>query len=280
MEKLFVVPYLPPEVWGKLCSRIQSILEGTVPLIPFPVEIEGPAQEFTARIIAESSAVVSQSSVTEQNVYEEVDILSLALLRSRSVGVEHVALHTARQLKLPEVLQQIGCTKNQANMALANIIGRMVMPGSEKATWHWLTERSALGELLGVDFSTASAMSLYRAADLLVEQHEVLEKELFQNALSLFSLQETVALLNLGKASPYSGPRRCKFIKSSRTVTGFWAICGLEVPLCKKHRLLYAGTENSHGPERFGSQRKIVSPIFLLTKLLPINIIKPIGIII
>jgi transposase len=40
-------------------------------------------------------------------------------------------------------------------------------------------------------------MSLYRAADLLAAQHEILEKELFGNALSLFSLQETVTLYDL-----------------------------------------------------------------------------------
>jgi transposase len=188
---------LPSSSWGKLCSRIEGILEGSIPLLPLPNEIESLAQEFAARIIADSSVAVASKTVTEKREYEEVDISSLALLRPRSVGVEYVAVHATRQLQLPEVLRRVGFTENQTNMALANIIGRMVMPGSEKATWHWLTERSALGELLGVDFSTKSAMSLYRAADLLVEQHEILEKELFRNALSLFSLQETVTLYDL-----------------------------------------------------------------------------------
>jgi transposase len=100
-------------------------------------------------------------------------------------------------LKVPEILQRAGFTESQTNMALAGIIGRMAMPGSEKATWHWLTERSALGELLDTDFSKKSVMSLYRAADLLVSNHPTIEKELFENTLSLFSLQETVTLYDL-----------------------------------------------------------------------------------
>jgi transposase len=188
---------LPLSSWGRLCSRIESILEGTIPLLPLPNDIEALAQEFAARIIADSSVPAVQEVTAEKREYEEVDISSVALARPRSVGVEHVALHAARRLKLPEVFRQVGFTESQANMALANIIGRMVRPGSEKSTWRWLTERSALGELLGTDFSTKSAMSLYRAADLLVEQHEILEKELFGNALSLFSLQETITLYDL-----------------------------------------------------------------------------------
>jgi hypothetical protein len=154
-------------------------------------------QEFAARVIANSSSVPASEFVAENKKYEEVDVSSMALLRPRSVGVEHVALHAVQQLKLTNVLRQIGFTENQTNMALAAIIGRMVMPGSEKSTWHWLNKRSALGELLETDYSKKSVMSLYRAADLLVKHHKVLEKELFENALSLFSLQETVTLYDL-----------------------------------------------------------------------------------
>ena len=38
--------------------------------------------------------------------------------------------------------------------AIGSVIARMARPGSERATRRWLGERSALGELLGVDFET------------------------------------------------------------------------------------------------------------------------------
>ena len=40
----------------------------------------------------------------------------------------------------------------QRALAMASVIARMARPGSERASWRWLCERSALGELLGVDF--------------------------------------------------------------------------------------------------------------------------------
>ncbi|MDR1397201.1 MAG: hypothetical protein LBJ14_05665 [Desulfarculales bacterium] len=35
---------LSPSLWSGLCSRIESILEGAIPLFPFPKEIESLAQ--------------------------------------------------------------------------------------------------------------------------------------------------------------------------------------------------------------------------------------------
>jgi hypothetical protein len=51
---------------------------------------------------------------------------------------------------------------------LGNLIGRMGQPGSELATWNWLQQHSALGELIDVDFAAMSHMSLYRASDVLM----------------------------------------------------------------------------------------------------------------
>jgi hypothetical protein len=185
---------LPADAWGRLCVRIEEILEGKLPLCTPSTAIETLAQEFAARIIAESSATAPKTAHKQKPEYEEIDVTSLALTRPRSVGVEHAALHAVRQLKLPEILQQAGFVQSQTAMAVAGIIGRMTMPGSERATWTWLTERSALGELLDVDFGKKSVMSLYRMADLLVSHRKIIEKALFEQALSLFSLQETITM--------------------------------------------------------------------------------------
>jgi transposase len=82
-------------------------------------------------------------------------------------------------------------------MALASIVGRMAKPDSERATWQWLTNQSALGELLETDFSRSSAMSLYRVSDKLLQHKELIEELLFDRIRSLFSLEETVVLYDL-----------------------------------------------------------------------------------
>ena len=189
---------LDESLWGQLAKRIDDIIAGRLSLLPPNQEIEKFAQEFAARIIAERSVAVTK---TEENIeeerYKEVDITTLELLQPRSVGVEHLALHASQMLQLPDILKSVGFTPSQIAMALGSITGRMAKPGSERATWEWLTSQSALGELLGVDFSRQSIMGLYRVSDKLLQSKEIIEDLLFAQIRSLFSLRETVVLYDL-----------------------------------------------------------------------------------
>ena len=97
-----------------------------------------------------------------------MDVGSLELIRPRSVGVEHVGLWAMERLGLEALLERLGFNGTQRAFAMASVIARMAAPGSERASWRWLCERSALGELLGVDFERVSMMRLYRVSDALV----------------------------------------------------------------------------------------------------------------
>jgi transposase len=65
------------------------------------------------------------------------------------------------------------------------------------ATWRWLRERSALGELLDADFEAMPPIRLYRTADLLVRHRDKIEAALFTNIQGLFSLPVAVTLYDL-----------------------------------------------------------------------------------
>ena len=84
---------VPREQWVPLVQRIEHILKGQIEL--FPVELESQweeaAQRYAALLI---NANARQTEGTKQTPtdYQSVDIDSLALLRPRSVGIEHVAL--------------------------------------------------------------------------------------------------------------------------------------------------------------------------------------------
>jgi len=190
---------LDVHLWMALCKRIDDILAGKLSLLDVPHKIEQYAQEFAARIIAEGSlhSVEQKNESVEDKKYEEVDVSSIQLFHPRSVGVEHVALHGAQLLQIPNILQEVGLSELQATMATASIVGRMANPNSERATWNWLSNQSALEELLNVDFSKNSIMGLYRASDLLVQRKEDIEQRLFSRTRSLFSLDETVTLYDL-----------------------------------------------------------------------------------
>ena len=70
----------------------------------------------------------------------------------------------------------------------------MAAPASERAAWHWLRQRSALGELLGCDCETMGRNALQRASDRLLRHRDTIETRLLQRAADLFDLQPTVTL--------------------------------------------------------------------------------------
>ena len=212
---------LPKTEWPLLCTRIESLLSVEPELLyvskPMSSEIEALAQRYYSQLVLRKSvpadshkAVKLEGDVTKSDVvdnavktdcytakYEEVDPESLELIRPRSVGVENVGLQAVKKLGLPDIFAKVGLNGIECSCAIGNIIGRMAVPGGELPTWTWLRERSALGELLDVDFEGIALSQLYRVADRLINKREEIEKLLFDNINTLFSLPATVTLYDL-----------------------------------------------------------------------------------
>ena len=186
-----------------MCTRLESLLSGQGELTPVAVapHIEALAQRYYAQLVTRKSEAITPDAETSDNSavsdYQEVDVLSLKLVQPRSVGVEHAGLQALTKLGLPEILERVGLNGIQRSCALGSIIGRMALPGSELSTWHWLRERSSLGELLEVDFEGVALSQLYRASDLLVRHRETIEQQLFGRITELFTLPTTVTLYDL-----------------------------------------------------------------------------------
>jgi transposase len=187
---------LPKELWPQLCERMDQILSGQEAFLPESAEIEAEAQRYAARLVV-LSAPAAPVEESAEVAYQEVDIDSLELVRPRSVGVEHVGLSALAWLEMPQILESVGLNGVQRAAALGSIIGRMAAPGSELVTYRWLTERSALGELLGTDFEAMPLMRLYRVSDLLVRHRQAIEAALFPRIQNLFTIPETVTLYDL-----------------------------------------------------------------------------------
>jgi hypothetical protein len=192
---------LSAELWGQLCARIDELLSG-MQRLPGLVEgqntpsVEKYAQQFAARIIAKRASAVP---VTEKRPGQYVSVApdTFEMMDNRTVGVEHVGLHAIRILQLEKIFSNCNFSRKQIDQALASIIGRMAVPGSESATWEWLTRRSTLGELLHVHFPASSAMSLYRISDMLVKYQAKIENDLYANLASFFGIQQTITLYDL-----------------------------------------------------------------------------------
>jgi transposase len=187
---------LAKDEWPLLCSRIEQVLSGQGSLLPESAAIEALAQRYAARLVVGRHAVAPESENSAPE-YQEVDVNSLELVRPRSVGVEHAGLAALSWLGLADILEAVGMSAGQRACALGTIIGRMACPGSELATWRWLQNNSALGELVDADFEGVPLMRLYRTSDLLVRHREAIEKTLFSRINNLFSLPTTVTLYDL-----------------------------------------------------------------------------------
>jgi hypothetical protein len=221
--------------WPRLCARIDVLLAGQAGMLPEPDAIEALAQRYAARLIAARSepaplavapatppavppaaplatapepppapppapstpAAPSAKPAAPDPVFAEVDIASLQLTRPRSVGVEAAGLAAMDWLGIDRILSDLGLNGVQRDAAAGLLIGRMAAPGSELATWRWLCERSALGELLDVDFGAMPLIRLYRTSDLLVRHRDKIEDALFTRIKDLFGMPVTVTLYDL-----------------------------------------------------------------------------------
>ena len=183
--------------WPTLCARIEQLLSGQTDMLDpaCPAALETEAQRITAQLLARAPAPAVGEAPGDDMHSVAVD--SLALLRPRAVGVEAVGLWALQQLGVPALLARLGLTGPQRAAALGSMIGRLAAPGSERATHAWLGRRSALGELLGVDFEAMSAMQLYRASDALLAHRDAIEQHLFRQVTDLFGLSPTVTLYDL-----------------------------------------------------------------------------------
>ena len=191
---------IPREQWLLLCQRIDEIRNGQTPLLDeAPPALEEEAQRIAAQLLARTpvSDEASPDAASPGRDLQSVDVDSLELARPRSVGVEQVGLWALSQLGLLELMAELGMNGPMRAAAVGSIVGRLAHPASERATHAWLRERSALGELLGVDFETMGAMQLYRASDALMKHRETIESHLFGRAMGLFDLEPTITLYDL-----------------------------------------------------------------------------------
>ena len=190
---------MSPQATGPSCAGASTTSSPVNSPYPpdCPPALESHAQRIAAQLLAHERVGTPASSAGRVRDVQHVDVDSLELIRPRSVGVEHVGLWAMEQLGLRTLFAELGMGASMSAAAVGSIIARMAQPSSERAARRWLGERSALGELLGVEFATMGPMRLYRASDALMAHREAIEHHLFERAMNLFDLHPTVTLYDL-----------------------------------------------------------------------------------
>jgi hypothetical protein len=188
---------VPQSDWATLCARLEEILSGQGALLAFSLLLEREAQRLAALLLVRQGATPAPDAPAGAPEVQTLEVDSLILSRPRTVAVEAVGLWAMAQVDFVGLLARLGLTGPQRAAVLGVILGRLAAPGSELATQRWLTERSALGELLDVDFEAMSLMQFYRAADVLMRHREAIEGALFARVSELFGLDWSVTLYDL-----------------------------------------------------------------------------------
>lgn len=194
---------IPVEQWKSLTDRVEEILTGQAELLfgPETDELEQEAQRIAKLVLAKGARAATRQqpnlSSSQTADYQSVDVNSLNHQDVRFVGAEAVGYHAAQQLGLTEILAACGFNDKQVGFALSSIIARLVAPGSERSTHRYLTEQSALDELLNQDLSKLPLHSLYRIGDQIFNKKAAIESALYQREVTLFNLEEKVTLYDL-----------------------------------------------------------------------------------
>ena len=194
---------LPQKDWKALCYGIESILKKR-PSLDLELDEEHVREEAArlAQILTDHHAdrLVAAglvASTGKDSLVREVDFNEQRQYNTRSVGVEQLALWALDQVGLVELLTDLGLSASMRRAVVGQIVGRMAFPASDRETFRWLTEDSALGELTGTRYDTTSLQQLYRASDQLVAHRQAIEEHCYAATRSLFGLGPTVTLLDL-----------------------------------------------------------------------------------
>lgn len=189
---------LPEGEHKLLAQRIEGIIVGEIPLLPYSEDVERLAQIYASLVIRRLST--PKDVQEDENLEPEfvcLDVNSIEKSDPRTVGAEHLMLQMANQLELPNQLQKLGLSKTDVSIALGSIIARAVSPDSERSTYTWLCNDSGLGELLDFDFKKSSLDKLYQVSDKLLTHKDSLEGHLEAVECKFHGYKSTIALYDL-----------------------------------------------------------------------------------
>ncbi len=189
---------VPQSSWKDLCHLIEQSLRDSVQLSFFPgnPELARTAEKLAQQII-NRKLKGSFKDIPDIDPFVEVDPKSLKNSQVRTVGGESICLDMIRQLDLEKKLLELGFNNKQLGLALGTIIGRLLSPGSDRSTFWWLQNQSALGELIGFDFNKTSLNRFYEVADLLLTKKKKIESFLYKKERDLFCTRESILLYDL-----------------------------------------------------------------------------------
>jgi len=182
----------PREQWLALARKMEAALQGQLSLQGQGAEAETLLQRAHQgrKRSQRSEGIFGQSGIIT------IDTDGVETEQHREAGPVHVGHQIWRQLGLGEILGRAGLSERACMLSEVMTLNRLVFPLSELSMPDWI-RRTAMGDILGTDFSELSEDALYRNLDRLYRKREQIETELAEREKTLFDLDDTVYLYDL-----------------------------------------------------------------------------------
>jgi transposase len=169
-----------------------------------------------------SSAVAPDSSLEQALESRRRDIVTICLDKltnhePRVIGPEVICRSTASRLGLMEFLLSNGFDRQEAGLAVMQVIARAIYPYSEYRTVKYLRENTALAEMFHIPKEKLTKDALYRSALRLWDVHRRIEDWLHERVTSMFHLEEKILLLDITNTymeGRMEGSKLCRFGRS------------------------------------------------------------------
>jgi len=173
---------------GRLVTQKQG---GTIRLLPeASAALEAQAERIAALVVEK------RGRRGEEGEQIHIDPGTIQLSEALLLGPVYVGLELWRRLGLEGILGGCGFPQRRRHLACAEVIARLVAPGSELATSGWVS-RTALGLLLRDRLSYLNKDALYRVSDQLWSKRDAIEAALAGAERTLFQLEECFILYDL-----------------------------------------------------------------------------------
>jgi len=187
----------PASEWLKLARKVEQALTGQGDLLEAPeAEVEGIVAKVRRRKRAPEPAVEERTAGKGDEDLVAIHTDRVDKEKEREAGPVHVGCAFWKRLGVDEILHEAGVDAKTRRLTLAMVMNRLIAPASENAMPKWICA-TALGDVVGEDFSWLGNQALYRNMDRLHGKRATIEAALVARQRDLFSLDATVYLYDL-----------------------------------------------------------------------------------
>src|SRR5271169_3137150 len=192
----------PREEWLKLACKIEDALVGQGDLLDAD---DGEVADIVRRVRARRARRSADHGVHDETPalppgagggLIKVDPTRVATEHHREAGPVHVGHQFWQRLGLADILRDCKLSAAVRTLACAMTLNRLIAPCSEHAMPDWI-RRTALADILGVDFGGLTEDPLYGVLDKLYPHRAAIEAALVARERSLFNLDATIYLYDL-----------------------------------------------------------------------------------